>query len=247
MHQERRYAYRAGFWFVVALALAAVTGTSVTASAASPATGVVNLSLSPSTITAQVGQSFDENLVIDTGTDRVSAAEIHLTFDPTKLQVQSFAASGTLLPEVLAAATYDNSAGTAAIVLGSPATSPASGTGSLATMRFTAIASGSGSISYANGTQTPSIGKTSNSLNSASGSSITVTGSPPAASEAPVVLLTQPQRLVDTRSGTGGYAGHRSRLVRTVVSLLLVRVACRAMPAVWLSTRRPSVRQLRAG
>jgi hypothetical protein len=129
--------------------------------------------MSPAAVSVQVTQTFTESLVLNTGSDRVSAAEIDLTFDPTKVQVQSFSA-GTVLPVVLVPASFDNAAGTASIVLGSSPTAPASGIGTVATITFVAVSPGNTSVAYASTTQTASIGKSTNSLQSTSGATVTI-------------------------------------------------------------------------
>jgi hypothetical protein len=135
---------------------------------------VITLSLSPASLVSSLGQTFSENLVYDTGSDRMSAVEVHLSFDPTKLQAQSFAPSGSL-PVVLVPPTFDNTAGTASVVLGSSVTAPVSGVGTYATITFKSVAVGTAVISYDGTTQTASIGKPSNTLKAASGSVVTVT------------------------------------------------------------------------
>jgi hypothetical protein len=100
---------------------------------------------------------------------------IHISFDPTKMHVQSFSFAGTALPVVLAAPAFDNTAGTASIVLGCQPTAPASGTVTIATITFQAVSRGTSAVSYASTTQTASIGKTGNTLQRTTGASVTVT------------------------------------------------------------------------
>jgi hypothetical protein len=135
----------------------------------------VTISMSPTTGSITGGSSLTENVNIFTASQQVSAAEIHITFDPSKVHVSSITA-GTALPVVLVAGTFDNSAGTASITLGSQPTSPLSGSGTLATVNFTGIANGTANVGFASTTMTASVGKTGNSLSSSSGSSITVSG-----------------------------------------------------------------------
>jgi hypothetical protein len=142
---------------------------------------VVNLSISPTPVTTQVGQTFTVSLNMNTGTDSVSAADVHVSYDQTKLQVQSVTA-GTFLPVVLAAGAFDNTAGSASITVGSQPTTPANGTGTLATVTFKALATGSTAINYLSTTQTASVGKSGNTLNTATGSNVTIN---PAATTSP--------------------------------------------------------------
>lgn len=137
----------------------------------SSAPKVVNLSMSPATSSISNASEITINLIMDTGSGKANAADIHLNFDATKLQVQSFTA-GSFLPVVLSSPTYDNSAGTASITLGSSPGSAASGTGTLATLVFKTTNTGSASVSYNSSTQTADSGVTN--LNSTSGSTITI-------------------------------------------------------------------------
>jgi hypothetical protein len=125
------------------------------------------------------GQTFTASLNIDTKTDKVSAADIGVTFDPTKIQVQAVTA-GSVLPVVLAAGAFNNTTGIATITLGSQPSSPFSGAGTVATITFKALnLTGNTSINYASTTQTASVGKTGNTLTSAIGSVVTITTSLP--------------------------------------------------------------------
>lgn len=126
-----------------------------------------------STLSVTVNQAFGLNLDLDTSTDQVSAAELHLTFDPTKLKVESFTASDTLV--VLSEGEFDNDLGLAAITVGAQPNSPLTGKSTLAVLNFTPLVEGDTTVSYDAATQTASVGKTGNSLLDASGCEVTVT------------------------------------------------------------------------
>ena len=48
------------------------------------------LTLSPATKTLKVGETFTVGLTMNTGADAVSAVELHLSYDPTAIQIISF-------------------------------------------------------------------------------------------------------------------------------------------------------------
>lgn len=103
-------------------------------SRAAPAT---TMSLSPSTVQVEPGETFQLDATIDTGSNQIVAVEIHLTYDPEKLEALNITSS-TLFPNILSSGVIDN--GTASIVVGAPSTAqPVSGTGTAATIRFRAI------------------------------------------------------------------------------------------------------------
>ncbi len=98
---------------------------------AAPAT---TLTLAPANITKKVGEVFSVEVGIDTADNQVVAAEIHLVFDPTKLEAQTIT-NGPLFPNVLASGVVDR--GTAAITVGAPSTTAAiKGTGTAAVVKF---------------------------------------------------------------------------------------------------------------
>jgi hypothetical protein len=112
-------------------------------SKAAPAT---SLSFSPSTVTAKIGDTFTLNIQIDTGENEVFVADLHIAYDPTKLEAQSIT-NGPLFPNVLTSGAIDSS-GKAKIMVGaSSTTNPVTGTGTAATIKFKALAATSGQIS----------------------------------------------------------------------------------------------------
>lgn len=102
---------------------------------AAPAT---TLSLVPATATKKVGDIFALDITIDTGENRVVAAEIHLIFDPEKLEAQTITNS-TLFPNILTSGVVDH--GTASITVGaSDVNNPINGKGTVAVVRLKALA-----------------------------------------------------------------------------------------------------------
>jgi hypothetical protein len=111
-------------------------------SKAAPATV---LTFSPSNLTKQVGDEFNIQAQIDTGANQVFVAEIHVSYDPTKLEAVTIT-NGPLFPNVLIAGKIDPS-GKVSITLGAAnQTTPVTGTGTAAIIKFKALASTSGAI-----------------------------------------------------------------------------------------------------
>jgi hypothetical protein len=128
------------------------------------------LSLSPATKSAAIGETFYLASTLDTDTDTVSAVELHLSYDPTAVQILSFT-TGTVLPVILTPETHDN--GAISITLGAQPTSPYKGIGILGTWNIKILAAKQSSVNYTSATQVAAIGKPTNALVSTTGSTIT--------------------------------------------------------------------------
>ncbi len=141
---------------------------------AAPAT---SLSLTPSSINKKVGDVFSVEVTIDTGPNQVVAAELHLVFDPTKLEAQTIT-NGSLFPNILASGIVDR--GTASITVGAAsATKPVTGTGATAVVKFKALDKTDAPISirFAANTFVGSLGEGSNNvLTGTTPASVTITG-----------------------------------------------------------------------
>lgn len=102
---------------------------------AAPAT---TLAITPASLAKKIDDTFSMEVVIDTGENQVVAAELHVTFDPTKLEAQTIA-NGTLLPNILASGSVE--AGAATITVGAKDTkAPLKGSGTIALLRLKALA-----------------------------------------------------------------------------------------------------------
>lgn len=102
---------------------------------AAPAT---TLAITPAAIVKKVGDTFTMEVTIDTGENQVVAAELHINFDPTKLEAQTVN-NGSLFGNILASGTVES--GAASITVGAASSKePVKGAGSVAIIRFTAIA-----------------------------------------------------------------------------------------------------------
>jgi hypothetical protein len=112
-------------------------------SKAAPAT---SLSFNPPSVTKQVGDEFNLAVQIDTGDNAVFVAQLILAYDPTKLEAENIT-NGPLFPNVLIAGAIDPS-GKASITIGSAnTTTPVTGQGTAAVIKFKALAPTSGQIS----------------------------------------------------------------------------------------------------
>ena len=100
---------------------------------AAPAT---TLSFSPSAASHLVGETFPLEVTLNSGENQVVAIELHITYDPTKLEAQTIT-NGPLFPNVLASGVV--APGTASITVGAPdAKSPVKGSGTAAVVRLVA-------------------------------------------------------------------------------------------------------------
>lgn len=131
---------------------------------AAPAT---TLSLSPSTTTVNVGETFTLDVLIDTGTcptcNSISAAELHISYNSTYVEATEIK-NGTFLSNVLVTGTINP--GEATITLGSDPASAPSGTGTMATVIFKALADTPTptQISFGSATQVAGIGEGANNV-----------------------------------------------------------------------------------
>lgn len=103
---------------------------------AAPAT---TLAFEPTSVSKNVGETFTLTITINTGSNSVSGAELHIQYDSSKLTAISIdIASSPFLPRVLVDGSV--SSGFAFITLGSNPSEPKRGTGTLATITFRAAA-----------------------------------------------------------------------------------------------------------
>lgn len=160
---------------------------------AAPAT---TLSLTPATVTKQVGETFSLEVTIDTGENQVVAAEVHLIFDPDKLEAQTITNS-TLFPNILTSGVVDR--GTASITVGAAdVKTPIKGGGTVAVARFKALAGTTSPISvrFAQNTFVGGLGEGStNVLVGSTPATVTVTGAAtvtPTATPSGSLLSTSP-------------------------------------------------------
>lgn len=117
------------------------------------------LSFIPSPISAPIGTSFTVTVTLNTNGKIISAAELHLTYDPTKVEGQMITSAGSL-PIVIVPGTIGN--GAASIILGSDATTPKNNSGIVATLTFKSLSSDSSAILFSPETKVAAIGESTN-------------------------------------------------------------------------------------
>ncbi len=127
------------------------------------------LALSPASKQATVEETFSVGATINTNDDTVAAAELHLTYDPTAIQILSFTPQTGLV--VLTPETHTN--GSIAVTLGVPPTNPFKGSEIIGTWTVKTLANKQSSIAFTSATQVAALGKSTNTLASATGSTIT--------------------------------------------------------------------------
>lgn len=138
---------------------------------AEPAT---TIAFDPTTTTVGVNDTFTVNVAINTGANSVSTAEIHLTFDPAKLEATRIVA-GSFMPHAIVESTPDNTAGRAFIAVDTlgagagntdvPFTKQSSGPQPVAVITFRAKAeTGTTGTQVGFGQETKAFGETSGTL-----------------------------------------------------------------------------------
>lgn len=101
------------------------------------ATPATSLSLSPTTVTKNVGEEFTLDVRMDTAENQIVATEIIISYDPTVLRAD-WIHNGTMFPNILSSGTIEE--GTVSIALGATnTTTPIVGTGTVATVKFTTL------------------------------------------------------------------------------------------------------------
>lgn len=143
---------------------------------AAPAT---TLSILPPTKTASVGDEVILTVQMNTATNTVTGAELHITFDSQKLTLKSFTPLTDLLPVVFASPQIDNTKGTASMTTSAQPANPPQGQGGLATLKFTAKAPGAATVSFAPETLATGIGEGTNVLASQNNAAITILAANP--------------------------------------------------------------------
>ena len=152
----------------------------------------VTLALSPANKTATIGETFTLGITMNTDTDTVSAAELHLSYDPTAIEIVIFT-TGTPLPIVLTPETHTN--GAISVTLGVQPTTPFKGANIVGTWTIKILTAKQSSMSITSDTQVAALGKTTNALVSSTGSTIVGISAPtntliPTATSTPTIKPT---------------------------------------------------------
>ena len=138
--------------------------------------GNATLTLIPASPTVNQGIEFTEAITVNTHDQTMSAAEVHLSYDPAKLQAVKIEA-GTFLPVTLTAGAVGN--GAASITLGSQPTEPKKGSGVLASVTFKLLTNATADIAFTNATQIAAVGRTDNAVGTKTGAQVSPAGGTP--------------------------------------------------------------------
>lgn len=153
---------------------------------AAPATSV-SLKL-PTSKTILVNDNFDVTVEVDSSTNILSASELEIIYNKEKLKLSSLTPS-TFLPVVLVSPQIGD--GTASVTLGSQAANPPQGKGTLATLKFVALAPGNAAVSFGPKTRATGIYETTDVIVSKNPATVTIIATGETAG-APVVSSPRP-------------------------------------------------------
>ncbi len=148
-------------------------------SVATPARAAADTELyfNPASPSQTVGDDFDLVATVDPGTNAVSAVEMHVTYDQTKLRLDSITASSTFSLS-LAAAVINNTNGTASIAVGIPLDNPSvTTTTDVATFAFHALANATSSpVTFTTASLASADGESGNAIATRTPAAVTISG-----------------------------------------------------------------------
>lgn len=130
----------------------------------------VKLSLSPATKTPTVGETFPLVITMNPNTNAVSATELHLSYDPSAIQIISFT-PGVQLPVILVPETHVN--GKIAVTLAAKPPTPIEKACIVGVLTVKVLAAKQSTISFTNDTQVSALEKNTNVLAFKTDSTIT--------------------------------------------------------------------------
>jgi hypothetical protein len=110
---------------------------------------------------------------MNAGSETVSAAELHLTYDPTALEIQEFT-PGAALSVVIVPEKHEN--GEISVTLGAPPQHAFQGADIVGTLKVKILAAKQSTLTFTDATQVAALHKSTNTLTQATGSIITGTG-----------------------------------------------------------------------
>lgn len=128
------------------------------------------LSLSPATRTQSVGETFSMVITMNPNTNAISAAELHLSYDPSAIQIISFT-PGIQLPVILVPETHSN--GEITVTLAAKPPTPIEKACIVGVLTVKVLAAKQSTISFTSATQVSALGKNTNVLASKTDSIIT--------------------------------------------------------------------------
>lgn len=181
---------------------------------AAPAT---TLSLSPATVSKAVGEEFTLDVRMNTADNQIVAVDLNLLYDATKLQAD-WIRNGTMFPNILTSGTAGN--GTISIALGATnTTTPITGTGTVATIKFKALAETTAPVSvrFAQDTFVGALNEgTVNALTSSTPATITIgSGSQVSLTPTATPVITVTGTILPTPTPTGTTATPSAVIIET--------------------------------
>jgi hypothetical protein len=132
-----------------------------------------DLSLTPSTGSYGVGQTFTVTVKAVPNGDNVNAVEAALKFDPKTLSVVSVSKTGSVFSLWTTEPTFSNAAGTVTFGGGSP--TPFTSTSNIVSVTFRTVAVGSGAVSFSSGSVLAADGRGTDVYKSGGTANFTVT------------------------------------------------------------------------
>ncbi len=134
----------------------------------------------PSARSISTGQNFTLDARINPGSNEVTAVDLQVTFDQSRLRLDSISTADSPFSVTLQAASINNNNGTASIVVGVPTANPpapVTADSKIATFTFTGIGAAANSqTAFASGSVAAAIGESGDVLTSRTGAAVTITG-----------------------------------------------------------------------
>jgi len=127
------------------------------------------LALTPAQASGAIGETITVGITLTTDTDTVSAAQIHLTYDPSSVQITALT-PGSILPVILHPA--EIAPPNATMTLGVTPTAPFHGSGILGSLTVKILKNGSSNLQFASDTEVAVIGKATNALARSTGNTV---------------------------------------------------------------------------
>jgi LysM repeat protein len=127
-------------WLILMVLASSLTGTSAFAQSA----GTV-VRVDPSTVSAKVNDSINLTIKVD-NVANLTAMELHLSFNPSVLEVTGVTNGGFVAADFTAQNVFDNSAGTIDYAIAQLNRSPAQGSGTLLNIAFRAKTNGNSTV-----------------------------------------------------------------------------------------------------
>lgn len=135
----------------------------------------VTLFTSPSSVSIIKGDSFTVDLDLNTQSENVIGVDLVLNYDKNFLQVNSIIPRGFLVKVIKK---NDDRNGTISIILTADSGSYVNGSGTLASINFTALSSGKTTLDFDSSSQVSTIGNVINILSSSIGTTININNPP---------------------------------------------------------------------